>query len=83
MVATAAYTGARRSELLRMEVADVDFEGGTLLVREKKRSRKQRTTRHVSLTPALAQLLKDWLVCLPNEKWFSRRVGERYTRIQQ
>jgi integrase len=65
MVATAAYTGARRSELLRMEVADVDFEAGTLLVREKKRSRKQRTTRRVSLAPPLAAALKDWLAARP------------------
>ena len=28
MVCTAAYTGARRSELIRMRVSDVDFEGG-------------------------------------------------------
>jgi integrase len=46
----AAHTGARRSELLRVEVADIDFEANTVLIREKKRSRKQRTTRHVSLT---------------------------------
>ena len=38
MAATAAYTGARRSELIRMEVEDVDFAGGAITVREKKRS---------------------------------------------
>src|SRR5262249_52145271 len=34
LVATAAHTGARRSELLRMEVADVDLDAATVLVRE-------------------------------------------------
>src|SRR5205807_4032285 len=35
MVAFAAYTGARRSELLRPLVADVDLVGGTVTIREK------------------------------------------------
>ena len=51
LVATAAYTGARRSELLRMEVADIDLDAGMLEVREKKRSRQQRTTRRVGWSP--------------------------------
>lgn len=36
MVVFAAHTGARRSELLRVRVDDVDLEGQTVLVREKK-----------------------------------------------
>ncbi len=31
-VATAAYTGARRSELLRIEIADVNFDGDMILI---------------------------------------------------
>ena len=57
----AAHTGVRRSEILRALVTDVDFEGDTVLIREKKRSRKQRTTRRVPLTPMLANVLKEWL----------------------
>ncbi len=34
MVCTAAHTGARRSELVRMRVADVDFAGEVITVRE-------------------------------------------------
>ncbi|MBI2808181.1 MAG: site-specific integrase [Planctomycetes bacterium] len=64
-VATAAYTGARRSELLRIEIADVDFDGDMILIREKKRSRKQRTTRQVSLAPPLKKILQDWLTVHP------------------
>jgi hypothetical protein len=51
------HTGARRSETTRVLVSDVDFEGKTVLVREKKRSRRQRTTRRVPLTPFLAGVL--------------------------
>lgn len=55
------HTGCRRSEAIRVLVSDVDFQGKTVLVREKKRSRKQRTTRRVPLTPFLAGVLQDWL----------------------
>jgi integrase len=50
MVCTAAHTGARRSELIRMRVPDVDFVGEVVTVREKKRVRGQLTTRRVPLT---------------------------------
>jgi integrase len=61
----AAHAGARRSEILRALVADVDFTGNTVLVREKKRSRGQRTTRRVPLTPFLKKVLKEWLAVHP------------------
>ncbi len=61
----AAHTGARRSEILRALVADVDFTGNTVLVREKKRSRGQRTTRRVPLTPFLKKVLRAWLAVHP------------------
>src|SRR3990172_7401251 len=37
MVAMPAFTGCRRSEMLRSQVSDFDLEGGTVLIREKKR----------------------------------------------
>ncbi len=61
----AAHTGARRSEILRTLVADVDFIGNAVLVREKKRSRSQRTTRRVPLTPFLKDVLGAWLAAHP------------------
>jgi integrase len=61
MVCFAAHTGARRSESLRARVADVDFEGKTVLIHEKKRVRGTRTTRRVPLSPFLAAVLRDWL----------------------
>jgi integrase len=65
MACFAAHTGARRSELLRARVADVDFEGKTVLIHEKKRVRGKRTTRRVPLSPFLAAVLKDWLASHP------------------
>jgi len=61
----AGHTGARRSEILRALVVDVDFTGNTVLVREKKRSRGQRTTRRVPLTPFLKKVLREWLAIHP------------------
>jgi integrase len=57
----AAHTGARRSEILRALITDVDFDSKTVMIREKKRSRKQRTTRRVPMTPFLVKVLKEWL----------------------
>jgi integrase len=65
MVCFAAHTGARRSELLRARVADLDFESETVLIREKKRQKGRRTTRRVPLSPFLADLLKAWLIDHP------------------
>ena len=65
MVCTAAYTGARRSELIRMRVSDVDFEGGSIVVSEKKRVRGKLTTRRVPLTKSLSAVLKDYLETHP------------------
>jgi integrase len=61
----AAHTGSRRSEILRALVADVDFTGNTVLMREKKRTRGQRTTRRVPLTPFLKKVLRAWLAIHP------------------
>ena len=55
LIAMAAHTGARRSELIRMGVGDVDLDGGIVTVRERKRVKGKRSTRRAPLTP----LLKD------------------------
>jgi integrase len=65
LVCMAAHTGARRSELLRMQVADVDFEGGTVLIRERKRVKGKRSTRRAPLTPLLREALQAWLTVHP------------------
>jgi integrase len=61
MVCFAAHTGARKSEILRARIDDVDFEGETILIREKKRQKGRRTNRRAPLSPFLAGVLKDWL----------------------
>ena len=43
----------------------MDFTGNTVLVREKKRTRGQRTTRRVPLTPFLKEVLREWLAIHP------------------
>lgn len=65
MVCTAAHTGARRSELIRMQIADIDFVGKTIVIREKKRVRGKTTTRRVPLSPFLAGVLETWIKAHP------------------
>jgi integrase len=72
----AAHTGARRSEMIRAQTADVDFEGGTVLIREKKRARGQRTTRRVPLSSKLAEVLQEWLAVHPGgQSLFSQEAA--------
>jgi integrase len=72
----AAHTGTRRSEILRVLVSDVDFDASVVLVREKKRSRKQRTTRRVPLTPFLIGVLKEWIAAHPGGRHLFCHHGE-------
>ncbi len=69
-----AHTGARRSELLRSEVDDFDFESRMVRIREKKRSRKLAITyRFVPMSQLLAETMQEW---------FSNHPGGKYTLSQ-
>ncbi|MGL4463874.1 MAG: tyrosine-type recombinase/integrase [Planctomycetia bacterium] len=61
-VAVAAYSGARRSELARLEWGHIDFDGPspTVTLTEKKRRADQTTTRRVPLAAPAARHLKAW-----------------------
>ena len=61
MACVAAYTGVRRSEILRAEVGDLDLAEMALTVREKKRKKGTATTRRVPVAGPLAAALADWL----------------------
>lgn len=61
MFTFAAHTGARRSEMVRSLVDDVDLVGRTVTIREKKRVRGKLTTRSVPMSPTLHDVLKQWL----------------------
>jgi integrase len=61
MLATAAHTGARRSELIRMRIDDVDFAAGMAVIREKKKARGRRTMRRVAISGFLRDVLQEWL----------------------
>jgi integrase len=65
MFCFAAHTGARRSEMLRARIADLDLEGGTVRVHEKKRVHGRQTSRRIPLSPFLSQVLREWLTVHP------------------
>jgi integrase len=75
MFVFAARTGARRSEILRSEVEDFDFEAGIVRIREKKKDKsKEMTFRHVPLSPLLASVMKEW---------FARHPGGQFTLCEK
>jgi len=59
---TAAYTGARWSELFRARVEDFDFDAKLVLLREKKRSRDRETFRTVDMTPRVEAVMREYFV---------------------
>ena len=62
MMLFVAHTSARRSELVRSLVEDVDFHSNTVLLREKKKSRKKAMTyRRVDMSPLLRDVMKAWI----------------------
>ncbi len=60
-VCMAAHTGARRSELLRSRLSDIDLDGGVITIRERKRNHERTTTRRVPISPFLDGVLRTWL----------------------
>jgi integrase len=71
-VSLAAYTGARRSEILRSQIDDVNLDAGTFTIREKKRDHSREFTfRTVPLAAGLKKTLRDW--------FSSQHPGGRFT----
>jgi integrase len=71
MFVFAAHTGARRSEILRSQVDDFDFQSGTVMIREKKRNHdKSLTYRRVQMSELLIQTM---------QKWFSQHPGGQFS----
>jgi integrase len=66
MVVMAAHTGARRSELIRARVEDVDFAAGVVTIRERKRRRGMDSTRRVPISPPLRQALAEYTAARPD-----------------
>lgn len=61
MLVFAAHTGARRSEIRRSRIEDLDFTRKRIFIRERKRVRGRHTLRSVPMSAALESALWDWL----------------------
>jgi integrase len=84
LLCLAAHIGARRSEILRVLVPDVDFRGETTLLREKKRSHQKATTRRVPMTGFLATVLRGWLSNHPRgQHLFFQKANVRRSRTKR
>jgi integrase len=60
MFVFAAHTGVRRSEMLRCKWSDLDLDGTTATIHERKRDHTKSTTRRVPISPYLGQVLRAW-----------------------
>jgi integrase len=69
MIAFAAYTGARRSEMLRVLITNVEFDRNSVVIVEKKRTKGKVTRRRVPLTEKLAVILQEWLTIHPGGQY--------------
>jgi integrase len=81
MFVFAAHTGARRSEMMRSRIEDIDFDAGEVHIREKKRDRsKVETMRRVPLTAPLREALQTWFALHPGGPLtFCKTAGEAVT----
>ncbi len=61
MFVFAAHTGARKSELIRSRVEDIDLAQAVATIREKKKARGKHTSRRVPISPLLAEALRPLL----------------------
>ncbi|QEL14848.1 tyrosine-type recombinase/integrase [Limnoglobus roseus] len=78
MIAFAAHSGVRRSELMRLQIDDVDLDANSAVVRERKRVRGHRSTRRVPLSGFLKGAVQDWLTRHPGGPFlFCRRPAGR------
>jgi integrase len=57
MFVFAGHTGARKSEMIRSRVEDINMAGRVATIREKKKTRGKDTTRRVPISPLLAKAL--------------------------
>ena len=60
MMAFAAYTGARRSEMIRSRLEDIDMQNKRIVLREKKRVRGKTSSRRIPMSDKLYLILNDW-----------------------
>jgi len=84
MFVFAAHTGARRSEMIRSQIDDIDLDGQTAIIREKKRVRGKLSTRRVPLSPLLLTVMRDWLANHPggNQTFCLESTIERSTKTR-
>jgi integrase len=68
--AFAAFTGARRSEMLRSERDDWDFGTGAVSIRQKKADKSKTFTRRtVPIHGTLAEIMSGWFKVHPGGPW--------------
>lgn len=79
MLSFAAFTGARRSEILRSEIDDIDFSSSVITIREKKRIRGKLSLRTVPMQAGLREVLEDWFEIHPGSNYTFADIKPNHT----
>lgn len=83
MVVFAAHTGARRSEIVRSRLSDLDFAAASITIHERKRCQSMRTTRRVPISPLLDKVLREWIAKHPGgNATFALDLEVSHRRVQ-
>ena len=77
----AAHTGARKSEIIRSRLEDIDLANAVMTIREKKRAQGVRTTRRVPISTELATVLAPQME-RQNGKTYLFGNGEKPLSVQ-
>ncbi|WP_435020706.1 tyrosine-type recombinase/integrase [Tundrisphaera sp. TA3] len=78
MFAFAAYTGARRSEMCRSEISDVNFDSGRIKIREKKRDTSVTVSyRFIPLHDDLRAIMIAWIAKHPGGRFLFTGQDDR------
>ena len=82
MIGFAALSGARRSEILRSEVDDFNFDRKCIMIRERKRTKRASDSyRQVQLCDRLESIMLEWFSCHPGGRYTVCTVaGQPLTR---
>jgi integrase len=65
MFVFAAHTGARRAEILRSKLTDIDLRTNMVTIHERKKSHDKITTRRVPMSALLASVMREWIARHP------------------
>jgi integrase len=79
MVTVALHTGMRRGEILNLQWQDIDFESGSIVIRDSKNGQP----RHIPMDSTVRDLLSGYIPTAGSEHVFPSASGGRLSTVQK